>query len=294
MFNSTAVVIDAFVANLHETYTRVYGRLEPDYPEIIAFVGRMALEAIANSDAPYHDVQHTISVTDVGQQILRGKHLSKGGVTPRDWLNFMVALLCHDIGYVRGLCAGDRPGRYAVLDANGSETTIALPPGATDAALTPHHVGRSKLFVRERFGHVTTVDVKVIESYIEHTRFPVPADGDHASTSDYPGLLRAADLIGQLADINYIRKAGALFAEFQETGAADKLGYRSPAHIRAAYPAFFWTAVSPYIQEALQFLRATQEGKQWVANLYSHVFTEEHQVPAIGPERLALAVSNTP
>jgi hypothetical protein len=41
-----------------------------------------------------------------------------------------------------------------------------------------------------------------IEANIEHTQFPVPKDEQHASTDGFPGLLRAADLIGQLADIN--------------------------------------------------------------------------------------------
>jgi hypothetical protein len=167
-------------------------------------------------------------VTEVGPQILRGMHLSKGGVKPRDWLNVTVALLCHDIGYVRGICDADRPGRYVVDERGGA---VSLPPGATDASLTPYHVVRSKLFVRERFGKQQTIDAEIVESCIEHTRFPVPQDGDHAATHDFAGLVRAADLIGQLADINYIRKTGALFAEFQETGAAERLGYHSPAHI---------------------------------------------------------------
>ena len=45
------------------------------------------------------------------------------------------------------------------------------------------------------------------------------------STDDFPGLVRAADLIGQLADINYLRKQAALFSEFHETGMSNKLKY---------------------------------------------------------------------
>jgi len=215
-------------------------------------------------------------VTLVGQEILRGKHTSEGGITPRDWLHFMISLLCHDIGYVRGVCRGDRNGRY-VCSAKGDLVTI--PNGATDASLTPYHVTRSKLFVRERFGkaRLTQIDTKEIEANIEHTRFPVPEDEEHTSTADYPGLLRAADLIGQLADINYLRKTSALFAEFRETCANEKLGFKSPDDLRAAYPSFFWNAVKPYIGDALRYLRLTQEGKQWIANLYAHVFSEEHR-----------------
>jgi hypothetical protein len=276
MFNATQLVIDAVVERLHTTYRNVYGRLEPDFPGIIDFVARLALENIANSDAAYHDVNHTIMVTLLGQEVLRGKHISEGGVSPHDWLHFTISLLCHDIGYVRGICRGDKDGRYVIGLAG---QTVALLPGATDAGLTPYHVERSKLFVRERFGRATlvSIDASIIEANIEHTRFPVPHDEVHKGTSDYPGLVRASDLIGQLADISYLRKIPGLFAEFQETGTAEKLGYRNPGDLRAAYPGFFWSCVKPFIVDALRYLRVTQEGKQWTANLFSHVFAVEHK-----------------
>jgi hypothetical protein len=276
MFNPTQIVIDAFVRELRTMYERTYGVLEPSYPGIISFVAQLALENIATSDAAYHDVNHTIMVTLVGQEILRGRHVRVGGVSPREWLHFIVSLLCHDIGYVRGICRGDINGRFVT---NVAGDTVSLPEGATDAALTPHHVARSKLFVRERFGKVALVhiDTAEIEANIEHTRFPVPQDEQHAPTDDFPGLLRAADLIGQLGDINYLRKTAALFNEFRETGMSDKLKYESAADLRANYPHFFWKTVRSYIGDALRYLKVTQEGQQWIANLYANVFSTEHK-----------------
>jgi hypothetical protein len=275
MFNPTQIVVEAFVNELQLMYERIYGLLEPSYPGIIGFVGRLALENIANSDAAYHDVNHTIMVTLVGQEILRGRHISVGGVTPRDWLHFIVSLLCHDIGYVRGICRGDGDGRYVT---NVAGDTVSIPDGATDAAMTPFHVARSKLFVRERFGKgLSQLDILAIEANIEHTRFPVPNDEQHAATDDFPGLLRAADLIGQLADINYLRKTAALFTEFRETGMAEVLKYQSASDLRAGYPQFFWQVVRPFIEDALRYLRVTQEGKLWIANLYANVFSTEHR-----------------
>ena len=275
MFNPTLIVIEAFIRELRTMYERTYGILEPEYPTIISFAAQLALENIATSDAAYHDVDHTIMVTLVGQEILRGKHISVGGVTPRDWLNFILSLLCHDIGYVRGVCRGDGDGAYV---ANLAGDKVSLPEGATDASLTPYHVSRSKLFVRERsekaFIHLDTAE---IEANIEHTRFPVPEGEQHESTDDFPGLVRAADLIGQLADINYLRKQAALFNEFCETGTSNKLNYKSVADLRANYPDFFWKMVRPYIGVGLRYLRVTQEGQQWVANLYANVFSMEHR-----------------
>ena len=195
-------------------------------------------------------------------------------------LHFIIALLCHDIGYVRGICRGDGDGRYVT---NLAGDTVSVPEGSTDAALTPYHVARSKLFVRERFGKIglSQINSGQIETNIEHTRFPVPEDDQHAPTGDFPGLLRAADLIGQLADINYLRKTAALFSEFRETGMSETLKYNSPADLRANYPNFFWRVVRPYIEDALCYLRVTEEGKQWVANLYANVFSTEHKGESI-------------
>jgi hypothetical protein len=274
VFKSTEIVIDAFVERLVEGYRRNYGSMERDYCEILAWAGRMALERIAQTDALYHTVDHTISVTLVGQEILRGKHMAEGGVSPRDWLHFSISLLCHDIGYVRGVCRDDRDRRCATGRAG---EMVTLPPGATDAFLAPHHVDRGALFVRERFGGHAIIDADVIARNIELTRFPVPDADDRGETNNYPGLVRAADLIGQLADPDHLRKLPALFQEFSETGTSEKLGYESPADLRTGYPSFFWNQVHCYIGPALQHLSVTQEGRQWTANLYAQVFAAEHE-----------------
>ena len=112
-------------------------------------------------------------VTLVGQEILRGRHITVGSVTPRDWLHFIVALLCHDIGYVRGICRGDGDGQYVT---NLAGDKVSVPEGSTDAAMTPYHIARSQLFVRERFSKavLSHLDTAEIEAYIEHTRSPSP------------------------------------------------------------------------------------------------------------------------
>ena len=43
--------------------------------------------------------------------------------------------------------------------------------------------------------------------------------------------MRAADLIGQLGDPHYLRKANALYHEFEEVGMNRQLGYKSPADL---------------------------------------------------------------
>jgi hypothetical protein len=274
MFNATELLINAFVQQLKAGYRKTYGNLKNDYGDIIAWAGGMSLENIANSDALYHDVEHTILVTLVGQEVLRGRHIREGGVSPEDWLHFMISLICHDIGYVRGVCRQDQ-GNLCATGIN--QTLIELPPGATDAALTEYHVDRGKLFIEERFGGHKLLDTQTIKQNIELTRFPVPSAEDHQDTHNYPGLVRASDLIGQLSDPRYLKKITALFYEFEETGVNKVLGYQNPGDLRQNYPQFYWKSVYPYIQDALSYLTLTQQGQQITANLYANVFRVEHQ-----------------
>jgi hypothetical protein len=283
MFNATTLLADALGRHLAETYRRIYGGREPEYGRVLDSAGKLVIERIANSDALYHNTNHTALVTLVGEAILRGRLLTRT-VEPADWLHFMLALLTHDIGYVRYLCEGDQDDRF-VIDESGA--TVSLPRGASDAALGPYHVDRSKIAVRARFASTPGVDAERIAHAIEMTRFPVPDDGEHDETDTEPGLVRAADLIGQLADPLYLRRLNALYYEFTETGMADRCGYTGPADMVDKYPGFFWKAVEPYIGDALRYLELTIEGKQWIANLYSHVFTIEHQRRRLGPQPAA-------
>lgn len=276
MFNPTAVLINSCVERLKAGYRQTYGNLKPNYADILGWAANMALEIIANSDALYHNIEHTILVSLVGQEVLRGKHIREGGVSCEDWLHFIIALLCHDIGYIKGVCQQDKEDES--LYATGLEDImLLLDCGSTDASLTPFHVDRGKLFISERFGKHNLIDAQVIQRYIELTRFPVPLDEEHSDTINYPGLVRAADLIGQLSDPRYLQKIPALFYEFEETGVNKSLGYSNPGDLRKNYPNFYWKGVYPYIQPALRYLETTQEGKQIIANLYANVFRVEHE-----------------
>lgn len=280
MFNATEILINAFVEKLRDGYRRTYGGYKPDYQDIIAWAGNMALENIANSDALYHNVEHTILVTLVGQEILRGKHIREGGVSCEDWLHFIISLVCHDIGYVKGVCRYDRKGWYAT---GKDGEMVPLPFGCTDASLTPYHVDRAKLFIKERFGGHKLIDAEIIDRNIELTRFPVPKESDHQDTTNFPGLVRAADLIGQLSDPRYLKKVSNLFFEFEETGFNKKVGYKNPEDLRDNYSKFYWNGVHPYVKDALVYLSLTQKGKQVIANLYSNVFVVEHDIPSEAP-----------
>jgi hypothetical protein len=271
---------EALGSFLHEHMGRRFSTTHADLTELVPSVARLAIECIGNSDALYHNVEHTMLVTLVGYDIMKGRALLQP-TFPSDFAHLLVACLLHDIGYVRGILREDGADGY-VVDTKGNK--IKLPRGASDAALLAHHVDRSKLFVMDRLSKMELLDAARVARAIEYTRFPSPpSDGN--GDSEEGMLVRAADLIGQLGDPHYLRKANALYYEFEEVGMNKQLGYTSPADLTDLYPQFYWNSVSPHIQSAIRYLNVTSSGRQWIANLYSNVFRAERDLSLCGPQR---------
>ncbi|MCK1639547.1 metal-dependent phosphohydrolase [Bradyrhizobium sp. 157] len=258
-----------------------FGSSQARLAEFLPYAARLTLECIGNSDALYHNIEHTMLVTLAGHDILMGRAMLRP-TTPEDYANFILACLSHDIGFVRGIVQGDDGDSY-VADLSGR--TVRLARGSSDAALGAYHVDRSKLFVFERLDTSEEVDASRIARAIEYTRFPyVDSSSNDELTEEEGLLLRAADLIGQLGDPNYLRKANALFYEFEEVGMNKTLGYETPADVVYKYPQFYWNNVAPQIQTAIRYLNVTSSGRQWIANLHSNVFRAEREVNLSGPQ----------
>jgi hypothetical protein len=277
MLPTTDLPAEALGEFLAAEMNRRCGASHPRLTELVPFAAQLALECIANSDALYHNVEHTMLVTLAGHDIFVGRALLTQS-TPSDYAHLIIACLMHDIGYVRGILKGDGIDGY-VIDAEGRKVT--LPRGSSDAALMPYHVDRSKLFVLDRMHEL---DAERIARSIELTRFPATTVNSYNELDEEGLLVRAADLIGQLGDPHYLRKANALFCEFEEIGMNKKLGYESPADIVDKYPQFYWNMISPHIEVAIRYLNVTARGRQWIANLYSNVFRAERDVRLSGPQ----------
>src|SRR5208283_2377144 len=131
---------------LADDFRDIFGPAHVELAERLGSLARSAIEAIASSDALYHNFEHTMLVTSVGRDILRGRVLTER-IEPADYLHLICACLTHDIGFVRGILKGDTPTEF-VVDQSGRKVTLRR--GASDASLMPYHVDRSKLFVYER------------------------------------------------------------------------------------------------------------------------------------------------
>jgi hypothetical protein len=235
---------------------RRFGSSQTHLVEMVPSIARIAIECIGNSDALYHNVEHTLLVTLAGHDILRGRALHTH-MPAEDYAHVIIACLTHDIGYIHGLFRDDDADGF-VVDSSGRK--VQLPRGASDAALLPYHVDRSKLYVMERIEGIAMLDKRRIARAVEGTRIPASVPSEDEECDEEASILRAADLIGQLGDPHYIRKANALWFEFEEAGLNRQLGYDSPADIVHRYPQLYWNSVAPHVQTAIRYLNVTSSG----------------------------------
>ncbi len=272
---------DALGTFISSYMNRRYGSSQAVLVEMVPSIARIALECIGNSDALYHNIEHTMLVTLAGHDIMRGRALLTH-MPAEDYAHVILACVTHDIGYVRGLFKQDDMSGYLV-DETGRK--VSVPRGSSDAALLPYHVDRSKMYVRERIRGIDLLDASRIARAVEGTRFPssLPSEGEECN--EEAAIVRAADLIGQLGDPHYIRKANALYYEFEEAGLNRQLGYSSPADLVNLYPQFYWNSVAPHVQTAIRYLNVTSSGRTWIANLYSNVFRAERDISLFGPQK---------
>ena len=275
----TAIAANKLGNFLTRDFRRIFGSAHADEAERLGSAARATIELLARSDALYHNYEHTLQVTIVGRDILQGMLMSRR-IEPSDYTHLIAACLLHDIGYVRGILSGDTETEF-IVDASGRKITLAR--GASDAAITPYHVDRSKLFAFERLEKTPHIDAARVAEAIEMTRFPVPGNLPRASGIE-PRLVQAADFIGQLGDPLYARKANALYYEFEEIGMNRQLGYSSPADIIEKYPGFFWNSVSMHLDDGIKYLNMTTSGRQWIANLHHHILCAERAQRLMGPQ----------
>ena len=257
MMTLPELAADALGAFLASDMKDRFGASHARLAELVPFAARLSLECIGNSDALYHNVEHTMLVTLAGHDIFKGRALLLPS-TPSDYSNFIVACLTHDIGYVRGVVKGD-----------GDEATSSMPPAARCPCRAAAPMPRLPLIMSiGRSCSCWTVWRKSTSStgrgsHVRSNSRASPTRAETEESIDEEGsLLRAADLIGQLGDPNYLRKANALYYEFEESGLNKQFGYETPADLVDKYPQFYWNSVSPHIQAAIRYLNITSSGRR--------------------------------
>jgi len=154
---------------------------------------------------PYHNLHHTLDVFLCAMRLIHGMRLSGVALSNREIALVMMATLFHDVGYAQ-LRDGKERG--------------------TGAQYTPTHVARGLEFMRS-YAAQRGIPADFVEELVpviscSDPRLPI-------STISFPNdrillagqILGTADLVGQMADRNYLEKLSYLFQEFEEAHMGD-------------------------------------------------------------------------
>ena len=189
-------------------------------------------------DISYHDAQHVLDVTLAMARLIDGHDCdpgSLGPLGPEMALAGIAAALFHDSGYIRRT----RDSRHK----NGAAYTLV-------------HVSRSARFMAEYLPQVGLQRIAGVCTRIVHfTGYEVDIQNIQVASEQerrLGALLGTADLIAQMADVDYLRKCrDHLYEEFEIGGMAGEWGrsthtgtiYRSPQHLLETTPEFMRTTI---------------------------------------------------
>lgn len=273
IFDANTILIDAFVKHTLSAFDQMFEQTSATERHSLECATKTALELLVNCNCAYHDIHHTLLITDAGLCILRGRQMIYGDLSTKNWINAVVAMLFHDVGYLRSLLPEDNLSS-AKISRTGN--IINRPTGATDAFLTPYHIDRGIMYVQEKFGADPIIDTDAVARYITMTYFPVLTPEYPADHDGLGDLVRCADLIGQMADPHYLNKLPRLYTEFCETGEAQSRGLDHAADLQAGVPEFFSKEVQPHVSEGIKCLEQSAEGQQWIASLQHNLRLAEN------------------
>ncbi len=195
-------------------------------------------------DVKYHDSQHVLDVTLAMARLLDGYERSHPGreLGPELALAGIATALFHDSGYIRRT----RDSRAA----NG-------------AAYTRVHVSRSARFLAEYLpgaglGRLLGICSRIVFYTGYDLDLVPPACYADPREHRLGTLLGTADLIAQMADVDYVRKCrDHLYEEFVAGGMAGETGefshtgtiYQSPDHLLEATPEFIRGVIRDRLQD---------------------------------------------
>jgi hypothetical protein len=167
----------------------------------------------------YHDLSHTMDCLLVTAKLIHGAGLNGIVFTHRDVTLGLISALMHDTGYIQAV--EDNTGTGAKYTVSHIERSIEfMKKYFHDHAFPSEYLPICRDFLR-----CTGLDVKIAEIKFQSREHEILGQ-----------ILGTADLIGQMANDNYLEKLPFLYDEFKEGGVP---GYSDKFDLLKKTPAFW-------------------------------------------------------
>ena len=226
----------------------------------------------------YHDLSHTMDCLLVTAKLIHGASLSGITFEKNDVSLGLISALMHDTGYIQAV--DDKTGTGAKYTACHIERSI----GFMEGYFHDHGFPAAYASICSNFLRCTGLEVKIAEIKFKSREHEILGQ-----------ILGAADLIGQMANDNYLEKLPFLYNEFKEAGVP---GYNNEFDLLKKTPAF-WEMVKKrlvlelgqvdrYLRDYLRILRGINQDlyrqaiDRNIERLQSLLATQRLVFPGIG------------
>ena len=234
--------------------------------DIVRNMSLIAFTRFAKSSSLYFSLNHALSASIIGLQVLNAMRCRYGVVRPAQMLNLMASVLFCNIGIIRGVLDSD-DGERQRLD---SDKLSIIDNKFTDSILWAHKSFRSKAFIKNISFLDTNVNLEIVSRAIEYSDFSINnnTDGELGEIDKYA---RAIQIITLMSDQNYDRRLVEFYLSLEEAGLIDESIFESLQDFRERWVQYFWERLYPVVGEEILLLRETNEGRNIVSQMYSHL-----------------------
>jgi hypothetical protein len=167
----------------------------------------------------YHDLTHTLDCLLITAKLIHGACLNGIVFTQRDVSLGLISALMHDTGYIQAV--EDNKGTGAKYTSSHIQRSIEF----MEKYFHDHRFPAEYLPICHNFLRCTGLDVKIAEIKFQSREHEILGQ-----------ILGTADLIGQMANENYLEKLPFLYDEFEEGGVP---GYSDKFDLMKKTPAFW-------------------------------------------------------
>ena len=235
--------------------------------DIVRNMSLISFTRFAKSSSLYFSLNHTLSASIIGLQVLNAMRCRYGVVRPAQMLNLMASVLFCNIGVIRGVLDDDDGDKQRL----NSEEIRIVNQNFTDSILWKHKSFRSRKFIQNISFLDTNVNLEIVGRAIEYSDFSksrVALDSDVGEIAKYA---RAIQIIALMSDQNYDRRLVEFYLSLKEAGLLEETIFGSLEEFRDKWVQYFWERLYPVVGEEILLLRETNEGRNIVSQMYSHL-----------------------
>jgi len=235
--------------------------------DIVRNMSLIAFTRFAKSTSLYFSLNHALSASIIGLQVLNAMRCRYGVVRPAQMLNLMASVLFCNIGIIRGVLDGDDGDKQKV----SSDKNSVIENKFTDSILWAHKSFRSKTFIKNISFLDTNVNLEIVSRAIEYSDFSVNDQNSDGELGEIDKYARAIQIITLMSDQNYERRLVEFYLSLKEAGLIDEAIFSSLQDFREKWVQYFWERLYPVVGEEIMLLRETNEGRNIVSQMYSHL-----------------------